>query len=62
MTKGLSQTDLHEILQGFVDPEFIDGSGDASQMTPEQRFLAGTALKTISDRMVKDAKAEMLPR
>jgi len=62
MAKGLTTVDLHEILAGIVDPELIDGSGDVAEMSAEQMFLAGTALNMIGARLIKDAKAAMLPR
>ncbi len=62
MAKGLTTNDLHEILTGLVDPELIDGSGDVAEMTAESMFLAGTALNMIGARLIKDAKAAMLPR
>ncbi len=62
MAKGLTASDLHEILAGLVDPELIDGSGDVAEMSAEQMFLAGSALNAIGARLVKDAKAQMLPR
>ncbi|MDE2901765.1 MAG: hypothetical protein OXP73_01920 [Chloroflexota bacterium] len=58
----MTTVDLHEILAGIVDPELIDGSGDVAEMSAEQMFLAGTALHMIGARLIKDAKAAMLPR
>ncbi len=62
MAKGLTTVDLHEILAGIADPELIDGSGEVAEMSAEQMFLAGTALNMIGARLIKDAKAAMLPR
>lgn len=62
MAKGLTTTDVHEILSGLVDPEMIDGTGESAKMSAEQLFLCGAALKLIAARMEKDAKAAMLPR
>ena len=68
MAKGLTTADLHEILNGsgeggyLVKPSVIDGSGEVAEMSAEQMFLAGTALNMIGARLIKDAKAAMLPR
>ena len=62
MAKGLTSEDLHEILKGLVESDLIDGSGDVAELSAEQMFLAGTALNAIGARLIRDAKAAMLPR
>lgn len=62
MAKGLSAADVRELLEDLVEGDLIDGTGKVATMAAEDLWLTGAALKMISNRMERDAKALMMPR